>query len=67
MAKQPLFTPQQEAKLVEAKQACGQCQAYINALQGMGLDMTDREGMNAQRVQTIQRVEQVRDAHNQGQ
>ena len=67
MADKRLFTPFQEQKLTEAKQACGTCQAYINALASMGLDMTDREGMNAQRLQTIQRVEAVRDAHDQGQ
>jgi hypothetical protein len=58
-----LFTDKQEAALKAMEIACGDCQGRIESLKALGLDMTDREGYNAQRLHTIERIKAVRDQY----
>lgn len=54
-----LFTDRQRDAIREMKIACGDCQSRIESLKALGLDMTEREAYNAQRVHAIERIEAV--------
>lgn len=62
MAKK-LFTDKQLEALRQMEIACGDCQGRIESLKALGLDMTDREAYNAQRMYTIARIKAVRDEY----